>query len=273
VRCTREIVKLTREDPMPTPITVRSPAARGDDIAWRAVLARDAGADGTFVYAVRTMGVYCRPSCPARRPLRHNVAFFPTPAAAEAAGFRACLRCGGVPRIEWLTLPSALGRVLVAATRRGVCAVSIGESDAALAPELARRFPRGALARGGLAGDLGRWARAIVRHLNGESTTLDVPLDPHGTPFQRRVWDALRAIPFAETRSYAEVARAIGAPRAVRAVAAACAGNPVALAIPCHRVVREDGGLAGFRWGIDRKRRLLEQERDLAAREPWQRPA
>ncbi|HVE77226.1 MAG TPA: methylated-DNA--[protein]-cysteine S-methyltransferase [Gemmatimonadaceae bacterium] len=258
---------------MSTAIQLRTRPDPPDDAAWRAVLAGDAAFDGRFVYAVRTMGVYCRPSCPARRPLRRNVAFFPTPAAAEADGFRACRRCGGVPRVQWMTLPSALGRVLVAATARGVCAVFLGDDEAALVPELARRYPRAALARGRLDGDFGRWTRAVVRHVNGESPALDVPLDPQGTPFQRRVWDALRTIPFAETRSYAEVARAVGAPRAVRAVAAACAGNPVALAIPCHRVVREDGRLAGFRWGIERKRLLLEQERALAARGAWQRPA
>jgi AraC family transcriptional regulator of adaptative response/methylated-DNA-[protein]-cysteine methyltransferase len=342
-----------------------------DDRAWAAVRARDRRFDGRFVYAVRTTGVYCRPSCGSRRPKRANVLFFADPASAEAGGFRPCRRChphvaadqsdvravrracalldarldrvptlerlgaevglspwhlqrvfkrvvGVSPReyvearraerlrvglreeetvsravyaagygsgravyerarsplgmtpatyrrggrgltIAYTVVDSPLGRLLVAATERGVCSVKLGDSDAALEAGLRSEFPQAELARD--PGPLDQWVAVIVRHLGGDTPRLDVPLDVRATAFQWRVWTALRAIPYGTTRSYADVARAVGAPRAVRAVARACAMNPVALVVPCHRVVRGDGDPGGYRWGIARKTALLEQER------------
>ncbi len=344
--------------------------------AWRAVRARDHRFDGRFVYAVRTTGVYCRPSCGARRPRRANVRFFPDPAAAEAAGFRPCRRCrpaggagedtnagavrrareelerrvaapptlaelgalvgmspwhlqrvfkravGLTPReyvaarraerlrnelresrtvsravyaagygsgrpvyergsplgmtpaayrrggagltISYVIVPSPLGRLLVAATDRGVCAVRLGGADAALEAGLRAEFPAADLRRE--TGPLAGWVAAIVRHLEGQGPRLDVPVDVRATAFQWRVWSALRRIPYGHTRSYADVAREVGAPKAVRAVARACAANPVALVVPCHRVVRSDGALGGYRWGARRKATLLARERAAALR-------
>src|SRR5882672_1031873 len=155
-----------------------------------------------------------------------------------------------------------LGRLLVAATPRGVCAVRLGRSDAALEGELAREHPDAELRRDGAL--LAPWVNTLLRHLAGQATRLDLPLDVEATAFQRRVWEALRAIPYGATRSYGAVAEAIGHPGAARAVARACAANPVALVIPCHRVVRGDGEPGGYRWGVARKRLLLEQERSAA---------
>ncbi len=342
-----------------------------DDAQWAAVLGRDAAADGMFVYAVRSTGIYCRPSCPSRRPLRERVMFFGLPEAAEHAGFRACLRCrpaqtamrdpqvemvrrvcraieddpdrtdlatlgavvaispahlqrtfkrlmsisprqyaeacrvrdvkarlhsgeavtnalydagygsssrlyerapatlgmtpatyrkgGAGATIRYTVASSPLGALLVAATERGLCAVRLGDDADALVEELRHEFPFAALARD--ADDaLGAWVAPILANLGGTQPHLDLPLDVQATAFQWRVWEALRAIPRGETRSYAEVARAIGQPTAARAVARACATNPVALAIPCHRVVRGDGDPGGYRWGMERKRALLARE-------------
>jgi AraC family transcriptional regulator of adaptative response/methylated-DNA-[protein]-cysteine methyltransferase len=339
---------------------------------WHIVLARDRRYDGVFVYAVRSTGIYCRPSCPSRRPRRAQVEFFPIPEAAEAAGFRACRRCrpsriaaadpavgtvrelcrviearldqpadlaglgrraglsshqvlrafrrvlGVSPRqyrdarrlarlktslkerrhvspaiyeagygsssrvyeraaaslgmtpatysrggrgavIRYAIVPSPLGHLLVAATPRGVCRISLGDDFAALERELRTEFPAATIRRDD--GALATWTRATVRHLEGRQPTLDLPLDIRATAFQQRVWTELRKIPYGRTRSYQAVARAIGRPGASRAVARACAGNPVSLAIPCHRVVRRNGDLGGYRWGAERKRRLLETER------------
>ena len=158
--------------------------------------------------------------------------------------------------------PLPLGRLLVAATPRGVCAVRLGRSDAVLEAELAREHPDAELRRDGA--PLAPWVNTLLRHLAGRAARLDLPLDVEATAFQRRVWQALRAIPYGATRSYGAVAEAIGHPGAARAVARACAANPVALVIPCHRVVREDGDPGGYRWGVTRKRLLLEQERSAA---------
>src|SRR5256885_5363284 len=155
--------------------------------------------------------------------------------------------------------PLPLGRLLVGATTRGVCAVRLGRSDAALEAELAREYPDAALHRDGAR--LARWVTALLRHLTGHAARLDLPLDVEATAFQQRVWQALRAIPYGETRSYGAVAEAIGQPGAARAVARACAANPVALVIPCHRVGRGGGDPGGYRWGVARKRLLLDQER------------
>jgi AraC family transcriptional regulator, regulatory protein of adaptative response / methylated-DNA-[protein]-cysteine methyltransferase len=347
---------------------------RLNDIARRrAVMDRDRSADGLFFYGVRSTGVYCRPSCPSRRPNPDRVVFFDTVEEARHAGFRACKRChpdaldasdpwvdkvrratvylanvdaggghpslarlaarlGGSPyhlqrnfkrivgvtpreyadacrlktvkrrlrqggdvtaalfdagygsssrfyeraapklgmspsayrtgaaglRIAYAIVDSTLGRLMVAATERGVCAVSMGASDAELTRSLSEEFPRARIEADG--GALSRWTAAILSHLAGRMPRLDLPLDIQATAFQWQVWQALAKIPYGETRSYAEVARAIGNPKAVRAVARACATNPVALAIPCHRVVPAAGGVGGYRWGAELKRALLRAE-------------
>lgn len=349
-------------------IVMTAPA--GLDLRWRALAARDTAADGTFVYGVTSTGVYCRPSCPSRRPRADRVRFFDTAAAARQEGFRPCKRCkpdlvdvgvpgmdavrrvstylsthaheavtlaklgrlasmsphhlqrrfkaivgisprefqaacredrlraslrrgedvttaiyeagygspsrvyesgatSGVPpsayrrhgagmQIAYSTVPCPFGRLLVATTAHGVCAVKLGDSDRALAAALREEY-RAAEIR---AGEPARaeWVRAIVAHLDGELPSLDLPIDVRATAFQWKVWRALQAIPYGETRPYAEVARAIGQPRAVRAVARACATNPVALVVPCHRVVQTGGGLGGYRWGAKRKAALLKAE-------------
>lgn len=342
------------------------------DVRWSAVVARDRRFDGEFVFAVRSTGIYCRPSCPARRPERQRVTFFSGPEAARDGGFRPCRRChpdeagktdaraqmaarvcryieehleeplslgiltaatgasrhelqrtfkqvtGVSPReyqdalrlrrvkarlrggegvagalydagygsssrlyeranrhlgmtpaayrrggkgmtLGYTIVNSGLGRMLVAATERGVSAVSFGVSDAELVRALDDEYPNATIQpdRNGLK----RWVASILRHLEGSRfSSLDLPLDIQGTAFQRRVWNELQRIPRGETRTYREVARRIGKPGAVRAVARACATNPVSVVIPCHRVVRTDGSLAGYRWGLERKRKLLARE-------------
>ncbi len=345
--------------------------AMSDEQAWAAVLARDARLDGRLFYGVLSTGVYCRPSCPSRRPLRRNARFFAAPADAERAGLRPCRRCdprgdlekslpapvgrarayldrhfdepvtlqalgreagmsphhlqrtfkqayGLTPReyqdalrrqrlktglraggsvttaihdagygsasrvyersddrlgmppgayrkgglgmaIRFAIVPSTLGRLLVAATGRGVCAVSLGEDDARLEAALRAEFPAASIERG-LEG-LEDAIEAVSRYLAGKGTLDAVPADLRGTAFQERVWEALRAIPAGETRSYAEVAAAIGRPAAARAVARACATNRVALVVPCHRVVGSGGAVSGYRWGVARKQALLDGER------------
>jgi AraC family transcriptional regulator of adaptative response/methylated-DNA-[protein]-cysteine methyltransferase len=343
---------------------------------WQAVLAREPRpACGPFLYAVTTQGVYCRPGCPARPPLRRNVRFFGGVEAAEAAGFRACRRCdpkgeratlhaaavqaacelieasetapslaaladragyarhhflrmfkevtGVTPRsyaesvrarrlqaalaegarvaeavadagfgsesrvyerpgrllgmtpgaarrggagevIRVALAESALGPLLVGATDKGVCFIGFGEEEAALRGDLHRRFPKARLEDAPEA--LAETVRVVVAFLDEPEAALALPLDLRGTAFQRRVWEALQAIPLGETRHYAQVAAAIGAPAAVRAVARACAQNPASLAVPCHRVVGKDGDLTGYRWGIERKRALLRKERAARGR-------
>lgn len=345
-------------------------AATVSDPRWAAVVARDPAFDGRFVYSVASTGVYCRPSCAARRPRPENVAFHAGPAEAERAGFRPCRRCrpdqpslaesharmvaalcrtiesaeqpptlaalareagmsphhlqrvfkalvglsprqyaaahraqrlreglGGGRRVtdaiydagfgssgrfyenanEVLGMtPTAwragganteirfaigqcsLGAILVAASERGVCAILIGDDPEALARDLQDRFPRATL----LGGDAGfeKTVATVVGFVEAPRLGLDLPLDVRGTAFQQRVWQALREIPPGSTASYTEIAARIGAPKSVRAVASACAANAIAVAIPCHRVVRTDGGLAGYRWGVARKRALLERE-------------
>jgi AraC family transcriptional regulator of adaptative response/methylated-DNA-[protein]-cysteine methyltransferase len=342
-----------------------------DAIRWHAVLARDAREDGAFVYAVRSTGIYCRASCPSRRPRRDRVTFFDSAAEAQHAGFRACKRCrpdalpagdawaekirracvylanveghpslaalavriGGSPyhlqrnfkrlvgltprqyaeacrlgkvkrrlrggdgvtaamleagygsssrfyeravpklgmlpavyrrggtgmSIRYTIVDSALGRLLVAATDRGVCAVAMGTSDRELARNLAREYPAATIVAG--AGSFTAWTKEILARLAGRQPRVDLPLHVQATAFQWQVWQALAAIPYGETRTYGEIASAIGRPRAVRAVARACAANPVAVAIPCHRVVARSGSVSGYRWGVDRKKALLARER------------
>jgi AraC family transcriptional regulator of adaptative response/methylated-DNA-[protein]-cysteine methyltransferase len=354
--------------------TSRTDGGIDHETAWTAVVDRNARYDGRFVYAVRSTGIFCRPTCPSRRPDRRQVTFFDGPAAARAAGFRACLRCapespappaaaglervrahieahlderltlddlapvaglspthlqrafkaalGLSPRdyvrarraerfkaevrsgrsvtdalyeagygsgsrlyedaakrlgmtpgayrrggegqlIRYTTAASPLGRLLVASTERGVCAVQIAHDDAALEAALRRDYPRAELARDDRA--LRPALAAILAHLGGEIPRLDLPLDVAASAFQWRVWRALQEIPCGETRSYAQVAQAVGRPRAARAVARACASNRVALLVPCHRVVRADGSLGGYRWGANRKRLLVEGEKARAS--------
>lgn len=343
------------------------------DPRWKAVRARDAKADGTFFYAVKTTGVYCRPSCSARPARPENVALYDDADAARRAGFRACKRCkpdepplsernaaivadlcrliessdepltlealanrarlstfhvhrlfkavtgmtprayaagqrarrvrgalggpqrssvtaaiydagfgsaarfyeksrgmlgmkptsfrsgGGGEEIRFAIGQCSLGSILVAATARGVCAVLLGDDPEALAHDLERRFPRAKLIGGDSAFE--ELAARVIGLVEQPRLGATLPLDIRGTAFQERVWQALSAIPAGQTRTYTEIARAIGAPRAVRAVAAAAAANAIAVAIPCHRVVRSDGGLAGYRWGVERKALLLARER------------
>lgn len=346
-----------------------------DDAArWAAVQARDAAADGRFVYSVATTGVYCRPSCASRPARRENVAFHATNADAEAAGFRPCRRCrpngespaearaaavaracriidaaeepptladlaaavglsphhlhrafraatGLTPRdwaaarraeraraglaagkavttalydagfnassrfyeaapailgmrpaqfraggrdaaIRHAVAPSTLGLVLVAATDRGVCAIEMGDEAEALVASLRRRFPNATFAAGDAA--FAQLVGDVVALVDGRGDGAALPLDIRGTAFQQSVWQALREIPPGTTLSYAELADRLGRPTAARAVAAACAANSLAVAIPCHRIVRGDGSLSGYRWGVARKRALLQRERGEA---------
>jgi AraC family transcriptional regulator, regulatory protein of adaptative response / methylated-DNA-[protein]-cysteine methyltransferase len=350
-------------------------ASATDDPRWNAVLSRDAAHDGEFVFGVSTTGVYCRPSCAARRPKRGNVTFFMRPEEAEKAGFRACLRCrprlnSGHPQsdfakkvcryielhldepltlerlgkefnqspfhlqrrfkavlditpreyadscrmrqlkrnlqagdnvtramydagygsssrlyektasqlgmtpdsyrrgavaatIRYIIADSPLGRMLIAATDRGICAIQFGKSDGELIEGLKREFPFAT--RKADDGGLQTWVEALLSKMTGRELNAALPLDIRATAFQRRVWTYLQSIPFGATRSYAQVAKAIGQPTASRAVARACATNPVAVAIPCHRIVRGDGDISGYRWGVGRKKKLLEMEQALAA--------
>jgi len=346
----------------------------GDAGRWTAVANRDARADGHFVYAVRTTGIYCRPSCGSRRAKRTNVTFYDTPLAAREEGFRACKRChpddaangtpprsgdeavrrtrayidehaGEIPPLAELALVSGLspahlqrsfsrlvgvsprayaqalrrerlktglrqgkpvsragwdagygssrqlyeqgadalgmapasyraggagvtlrytvtetvaGPLLLAASDRGLCAAWFGQGDAGLVRELVGEFPSADLHRDDRA--LASMAAAVRRHLAEGAPLALIPLDVAGTPFSRAVWNSLREIPYGETRTYAEVAESIGKPGAARAVGTACGANPVAVVIPCHRVVRADGSGGGYRWGEDRKRALLARE-------------
>jgi AraC family transcriptional regulator of adaptative response/methylated-DNA-[protein]-cysteine methyltransferase len=336
---------------------------------WQAVVGRDASRDGKFVFAVSSTGVYCRPSCPSRRPRRENVAFFNKPDDAEKAGYRACLRCrpraagsgqsetvkaicryieqhldepvtltrlgrefhqspfhlqrtfkavlGITPRayadscrmdqlkhnlraghsvtramydagygsssrlyertasqlgmtpdkyrrgavaapIRYTTAESPLGRMLIAATDKGICAIQFADSDEELEHGFRHEFPFANRRRD----DAGMqsWKQNLLRQMRGQKLNSALPLDIQATAFQRKVWAHLQSIPFGATRSYNEVAKGIHQPTAARAVARACATNPVAVAIPCHRVVREGGKMGGYRWGVERKKTLLEME-------------
>ena len=345
---------------------------------WAALQRRDASVDGQFLYGVRTTGVYCRPGCASRLPLRKNTMFFDTSAEAEAAGLRPCKRCrptdgspaswhlaaieracallrtsetlpslgeladaagisrfhfhrvfkqitGATPRdyarthrlgrlgekldsgqpvteaiyasgfgsssrayeaapaglgmtpgarrrggngetIRFVTVDTPLGWALVAATGRGICMTALADDRDSLAAALRQRFPAAAV----IAEDAGLkdWADRIVGFITAPDQNLDLPLDIQGTAFQARVWRALQKIPLGKTASYAEIAAALGQPKAVRAVAQACASNKLALLVPCHRVIRSDGDLGGYRWGLERKRALHARERAAAAQEP-----
>lgn len=341
------------------------------DARWAAVLNRDPAADGAFVFAVRSTGIYCRASCPARRPRADQVSFFSDPAAAERQGFRPCKRCrpnalaapsvveracryleanlnrrvslaelagdlgvsphhlhrtfkqavGITPRqyaeaqrltrfkqevagadqvtgaiygagygsssslyeqapgllgmtpatyrkrgqgmtIRHTIVDSPLGRLLVGATAAGISAVSLGDDDAGLERALRAEYPAAELVRDD--DGLAEWVTAILRQMDGDRPATALPLDVQATAFQRRVWQELQTIPAGDRRSYGEVARRLGNPKAARAVAQACARNPVALLVPCHRVVRETGEPGDYRWGAGRKQALL--ARELATR-------
>lgn len=231
-----------------------------DDARWAAVQRRDRQADGAFVFAVTTSGVYCRPDC-SGRPLRRNVRFYDSREAARAAGFRACKRCRPDEArliLAWDVQPCALGHVLVAVTDKGLAAVLLGGHAPTLERDLAARFPKARLTRDAAA--VAPAMAAVQARLADPAATLDIPLDPQGGALAQAVWTALRAIPTGATTSYGELARAIGRPGAARAVAQACAANPLAVITPCHRVVRADGAISGYRWGVERKRALLAQE-------------
>jgi AraC family transcriptional regulator of adaptative response/methylated-DNA-[protein]-cysteine methyltransferase len=352
---------------------VTTGAAIEDDERWEAVLARDATYDGAFVGAVLSTKIYCRPSCPARRPARERVVFFDTPDLAEAAGFRACLRCdprgekpdrarlvkeicefldgeneeritlaklgsrfgvsphhlqrtfkramgvsphqyaaarrverlkdglrdgsdvtgalydagygsssrlyesagttlgmtpaayrrrGSGMRIRYTIVDSQLGRLLVGATERGVCSVKMGDRDEDLEAILLKEYPAAQIERlsGGEQGELSRWVEALLQHVATGKPSVDLPLDIRVTAFQGRVYQVLRSIANGQTQSYADIAKEIGRPTAVRAVANACADNPVALTVPCHRVIRSNGDIGGYGGGVERKRKLLASE-------------
>ncbi|HEX9138384.1 MAG TPA: bifunctional DNA-binding transcriptional regulator/O6-methylguanine-DNA methyltransferase Ada [Steroidobacteraceae bacterium] len=354
---------VTNTNPSPGPIS-------GSDPRWAAVLARDPQADGTFYYAVRTTGVYCRPSCASRRAKPEHVLFFPTRATAEQAGFRPCLRCkpeqpslaslhaekvaaacrqieaserppnlaqlagvaklspfhfhrlfrgitgltpkayaaahrakrvrtelrrsatvtaaifdagfesggqfyansnrllgmrpsdyragGRDAKIHFAIGQCSLGAILVAKTAKGICAILLGDDADSLVRELQDRFAQAKLIGGDA--EFEQWVAKVVGLVEQPAVGLDLPLDVRGTAFQMRVWQALVQIPSGTTATYTEIARRIGAPKSARAVAQACAANPLAVAIPCHRVVRNDGALSGYRWGVARKRTLLDRE-------------
>lgn len=234
-------------------------AATTNDPRWASIVARDAGADGKFFYSVKTAGVYCRPSCPARLARPENVRFHVTAKDAEKAGFRACKRCKpNQPLVRFAIGESSVGSILVAKSDRGVCSILMGDRPGQLVRDLRNRFPRATLVED----DDGsrQLVSKVVGFADAPTASLDLPLDVRGSAFQQRVWQALRKIPVGSTASYTDIANRIGSPKSVRAVARACGANPLALAIPCHRVVRNDGTLAGYRWGIERKRVLLDRE-------------
>lgn len=231
-----------------------------DDARWEAMRRRDRDLDGAFFIAVRTTGVYCLASC-AGRPLRQNVEFHDTRESARAAGFRPCRRCKpDQPRetLRHATVTTRLGLALIARSDAGLRLVILGDDAETLFHDLERRFRSARLTPDaeGLAADL----EAVARRIDRPDAPLALPLDAQGTELQKAVWAALRAIPVGTTASYVEVARSIGRPTAARAVAQACGANPLAVITPCHRVVRADGGLSGYRWGVERKAALLQRE-------------
>jgi AraC family transcriptional regulator of adaptative response/methylated-DNA-[protein]-cysteine methyltransferase len=173
-------------------------------------------------------------------------------------------RGGAEADVSFVIVASPLGRLLVAGTENGVCAVKLGDTCRELQADLYREYPAARIAKG--SETFARWTAMVVAHLEGRTPHLDLPLDVRATAFQWKVWRHLQTISYGETQAYSEVARRMGAPKAVRAVARACATNPVCLTVPCHRVVQKDGGLGGYRWGIKRKRRLLSDEAKRVSR-------
>jgi AraC family transcriptional regulator of adaptative response/methylated-DNA-[protein]-cysteine methyltransferase len=264
------------------------------DERWGAVVERDSKADGSFYYSVKTTGVYCRPSCAARLARPENVAFHATREDAEQAGFRPCKRCkpdlasrkeaysvkisdasqrsvtpasyhsGSMDTaIHFSVEESSLGSVLVAASESGICAILIGDEPDEVSQNLQERFPKARLVNGDKAFAERGFRKLVskaIELVEAPERGLILPLDARGTAFQQQAWNALREIPVGSTASSRDIAIRIGAPKSARAVAQACAANAIAVAIPCHRVVRNDGGLSGYRWGVERKRILLERE-------------
>lgn len=237
-----------------------APTYLDDDARWDAMRAKDRAAEGAFYIGVRTTGVYCVASC-GGRPLRKNVAFYATRETCRAAGLRACLRCK--PDMEretlrWAVGETSLGLALVARSDAGLRLVTLGDDAEALRTDLEKRFKHARIVPDaqGLAGDL----KAVADVVEHPDHRLELPIDARGTELQKAVWAALREIPAGRTASYADIAKAIGRPSAFRAVAQACGANPLAVITPCHRVVRSDGGLSGYRWGVERKAALLARE-------------
>jgi AraC family transcriptional regulator of adaptative response/methylated-DNA-[protein]-cysteine methyltransferase len=224
-----------------------------------------------FYYSVRTTGVYCLPSCASRLANPKNVNFHLTPEDAEQAGFRPCKRCrpyqssqkrlGTADIVEFAVVASSLGEILVARSARGLCAVLFGDDLGSMPSDLQRRFPGATLVEGG--SETRALADRVVAYMESPTSRLDIPLDMRGTEFQRAVWQALCEIPAGATASYADIANRLGMPRASRAVAQACAANPLSVVVPCHRVIRADGSLSGYYWGVARKRALLEREASI----------
>ncbi|MBZ5521266.1 MAG: methylated-DNA--[protein]-cysteine S-methyltransferase [Acidobacteriia bacterium] len=269
----------------------KSPRFATEDDRWDAVVRRDASADGLFYYSVRTVGVYCRPSCAGRLALRKNVSFHASCDDAEKAGFRACKRCRpneAIPvraskvskallaglraedahsLIRFDVGQCSLGAILVAMTEKGICAILLGDDPGELARDLQNRFPASKLTGGDP--KLEESMKQVVDFVEAPNAGFNLPLDVRGTAFQQQVWKALRRIPAGRTASYTEIAGKIGSPKAVRAVARACAANAIAVVIPCHRVVRGDGSLSGYRWGVERKRLLISREAALRGNARW----
>ena len=241
-----------------------------NDPRWKQMRERDIKADGTFFYSVNTSGVYCLPSCKARPAKSENVAFYHSGEEARKAGFRPCKRCkpdqfeqqtgkyAMKEVIQYTTRKSSLGLTLVAVSDKGICAVLIDDSPDALAADLKTRFPQSVIEKNNVS--IKEMAEEVIAYIDQPKGRFDGPLDMRGTEFQRKVWNQLRRIPVGKTASYSEVATRLNTPNAVRAVATACAANALAVVIPCHRVVRSDGTLSGYRWGAERKKKLLETE-------------
>ena len=234
-----------------------------DDAKWTAFETRDAGAVGHFVCAVKTTRIYCHPHC-AARPLRKNVMFYADAPAAERAGFRACKRCkpdlkvAPKRQVNFAVVSTGMGHVAVAATTKGICAIELVDSPTKAKAVLQKRF-----SDADIGADMplpAEWRAALAAMMDTGTADATLPFDPQGTPFQHRVWNALKKVRSGKTISHSALARRLGKPRSARAVAQACARNPLAVAVPCHRVVRADGALGGYRWGMERKQMLLARE-------------
>lgn len=221
-----------------------------DDPRWQAVLTRDPTVDGSFFYLVRTTGIYYRPTCPSRTAKPENRPFHPNCADAETAGFRPCRRC----KPDFL----GLGSILVAASKIGICAIALKNNPITLIHDLQNRLPQAE--RVGDDNGFEQWVSKVVDFVEAPAIGLALPLDMRGTAFRHRAWLALRKIPIGEQVSYTEIAKRFGQPKAMRAVANACATNILAVAISCHRAVRSDGSLSGYRWGVKRKAELLRRK-------------
>ena len=259
-----------------TTIPRSTPRSAADDPRWARIVARDKTADGHLWYSVSTTGVYCRPSCPSRIANPQNVRLHDTLESAKATGFRPCKRCkpesaaleqtilAAKEEIRFAVGQTSLGALIVASSTKGIASILLGDDRNTLVRDLQDRFPDARLI--GADRDYENLVARVVGFVETPGSSLNLPLDVRGTDFQRRVWLALQAIPVGRKVTYAEVARRIGAPKAVRAVAGACAANHLAVAIPCHRVVRTDGSLSGYAWGVERKRALLDREASLMVR-------